>query len=321
MPDDSTLLDTTSTDALLNPPEIGETLGSPEEQPETKSSTGAGAGGAAPAAPLTAEDVRKLVSESTGELQDRLTAAEHTNAYLRGRLSEVGQSQRPAEPEQPKPFEYDMDQLAKDMETDAPRALTGYLRGLVQHELGNIRGDLTKAVDGRVGLNERRRSLNDAYQRDVQSVMSRYGELVKDKNFIKDADSAILELVQARGGRDINDYQPGDLISAASRVYGDWALSGKVKPGSVGSSSTQPSLQEVRQRPLSDNGFGEGRNGNGAALGRPPKSIDELFSSPRDRQIAKGIFKQFHEAEPNLTEDKWVASYLRAKEEDADFDR
>jgi hypothetical protein len=311
MPDD--MFDNTSMESILNPPdESGKNapeVGSANIAPDGKTNEGA----VAPA--VTAADLQKL-NENITSLTDRLTAAEQTNTYLRGRIAQqTEQSSRPApvEDEQPKPFEYDMEKLSRDMEQNAPQALTEFVRGLIQHEFANVRKDATKVVDQRVGQQEQRRSLNDAYTRDAQGVMSRFGEVVKDPAFVKDADAAIWEIIQARGGKGVSDYQPGDLLSAASRVYGEWALSGKVKP------NNGSSLREVRQRP-GDNGLGD-RGGSGSRNGGPATSIDELFTSPRDRQIAKNVLKLSQEGEPGLTEKAWVASYLKAKEDDADFDR
>jgi hypothetical protein len=294
---------------LLNPPEP-ELISSPEPAPT---------GTTAPAAQGSSEIAQVL--ERMSKLEDDLTAQKQLNTYLQGRIAE---RQTPAQttPTEPVPQEFSFDEnaVAEEMQTNAPKALLKVVKDYLAHELKNVKKEAGSAAATTITAAQRQQQVRDAYQRDIGEVKEKFGHMLGNKEFNAAADEAIMGIIRLRGGQTVNDYMPGDLMSAASRVYGEWLSSGKIKPqGQNGNSQTVPPLREVARRP-----FGDLESGNGAGTGQrsgPAKTINDLFPNDRDRRIAREVYRQTHEAEPQITEERWVASYLRARQNDDSFDR
>jgi hypothetical protein len=297
---------------LLNPPE-------PEPAPAATAESASGTTQTPTQAPAS-NDIAQIM-ERMSKLEDDLTAQKQLNTYLQGRIAER-QQPAPVQPveQAPQEFTFDENAVAEEMQTNAPKALLKVVKDYLAHELKNVKKEAGSAAATTITAAQRQQQIRDAYQRDISEAKEKYGHMFTNKEFNAAADEVIMNIIRLRGGSSVNDYMPGDIMSAASRVYGEWLSSGKIKPqGTNGNSQTVPPLREVARRP-----FGDLESGNGASTGQrsgPAKTINDLFSNDRDRRIAREVYRQTHEAEPAITEERWVASYLRAKQNDDSFDR
>jgi len=301
---------------LLNPPSLVEESTSADG----KSKEGDRSSG------FTAEDVKKLISEAREKDEERFGELEQTVTYFKGRLAEREETRReePKKEDEIGEFTYDETKLAEGMAENAPRTLAQLVKDLGAHVEKKLRKELSQDVNGRLTQDSRQRALSAAYQSDVTGVEKEFAEFVTDKKFLEECDQELATTLRKRNpsAKSIEalmaHYLPDDLSSTASRVALRWTKVGKAKTstenGGVGSGGGgETSLREiVRRVPLSDS-IG---NGNGRATSGTPKTIDQLFSDEKDRKIAKKVI-----VKQGVSEEAYVRQYLRAKEEDQDFDR
>lgn len=267
---------------------------------------------------LTAEDVEKLIAKAREKDEERFGELEQTLTYYKGRLAERDESRQPETKKEDEigEFTYDEAKLAEGMAENAPRTLAKLVDDLGKHLEKKIRKELTKDVDGRLYQDQAMRARASAWEQDRAGVEKEYGDYLKDKDFLKEADSEIAAIITKRGGKAWADYMPGDLESAASRVVLRWLRAGKGKQIAENDAATRGnglSLREVVRRVPQSDSLG---NGNGRAASGPPKTIDQLFTNERDRKIAKKVI-----AKQGVSEEAYVRNYLRAREDDEDYDR
>ncbi len=300
---------------LLNPPSLVEESTSADG----KSKEGDRSSG------FTAEDVKKLISEAREKDEERFGELEQTVTYFKGRLAEREENRReePKKEDEIGEFTYDETKLAEGMAENAPRTLAQLVKDLGAHVEKKLRKELSQDVNGRLSQDSRQRALSAAYQSDVTGVEKEFAEFVTDKKFLEECDQELATTLRKRNpsAKSIEalmaHYLPDDLNSTASRVALRWTKAGKVtssngdegRGGDVGGTSLR---EIVRRVPLSDS-IG---NGNGRAASGTPKTIDQLFSDEKDRKIAKKVI-----VKQGVSEEAYVRQYLRAKEEDQDFDR
>jgi hypothetical protein len=264
------------------------------------------------------------LEERLGKLDEELAVAKQHNTYLQGVVNTLQSGQKPSETkDEPKPFVFNKDQFASDLEKDPAGAIMSLVQLLTSHQGETLRGELRKDVDGKLTLKERQTSLQSAYESDKQQTLREFGEdVVLSDAFKRDADVEFAKILNARGGKGPNDYLPGDLYSAAAVTYGKWARDGKLpkketSPASVNGSPTQsqPTLRSIIERmPRSD----MVANGNGRPTSNGvPKTIDELPGmSDRDKRAARIVIQR-----QGIDEATFVRNSLAAAAEDGEYGR
>lgn len=265
-------------------------------------------------------------------LTARLDKLEEENISLRQRvdvqngqisiLRQSPQSQdKPPEPPQPKRIRIPTrEELAAKL-SNPDTAVQGMHELL--SDLGNQMQELVDDARTTAESNFRTRDvsnrLNSALSEDQRTTIEEYGQdLIRDPDFIRDADAEGDKLARRRGH---TNYNPGDFNLLATRTYKNWLESGKLDEwkGRRNPSSNRvndrtngkiPSLREVT-RSVGRSDFVDTSNGRGAEA----SSLADLYGGDaREIRIARANMKRM-----GMSEKEWIASFKAAKAEDPSF--
>lgn len=203
-----------------------------------------------------------------------------------------------------------------DTAVDGMHALLTDLGTQFQEMIDETRSEAGRAFQQRDVSNR----LNSALADDQKATLEEYGaDLIKDPEFIRDADAEGDKLARRRGH---TNYTPGDFNLLATRTYKTWLESGKLdawntkRQGTnggnrLGSNGVKPpSLREVT-RSVGRSDFIDNTSG------RPGEtsSLSELYNGDaREIRIARANMKKM-----GLTEKEWVASFRASRAEDPSF--
>lgn len=267
-------------------------------------------------------------------LSARLEKLEEDNISLRQRvdiqngqisiLRQPGADTKVPEPPQPKRIRIpSREELAQKL-SDPNTAVQGMHELLT--DLGSQMQEMVDEARTSAESNFRTRDftnrLNSALAEDQRTTIEEYGQdLIRDPDFIRDADSEGDKLARRRGH---TNYNPGDFNLLATRTYKNWLESGKLdqwknKREPQGSrqgltngtiNGRVPSLREVT-RSVGRSDFIDSSGGRGAEA----SSLSDLYSGDaREIRIARANMKKM-----GLSEKEWIASYKASKAEDPGF--
>jgi hypothetical protein len=261
-------------------------------------------------APVVDDRIDKILARQE-KLETQLFEAKAENQYYRGALS-----QRPQPAAEPEDEELDLnfEEITADIEARGSKALVDVIRKVVAHE----RKSIGKEVDGRVNQRLGQQSAVDnrrqAFTNELNTVTTEFAPFWNDE-FKAEADAEAMKILQLRGGKSMQDFMPGDLYSAASRVAARWERTGKGvntvldRPKSEGAS-----IRELVRRVPDSDSIGKGSGQRGA---KTPKTIDDLDYPERDKAAAKNVFRRLKALNPGMSEERWVASYIKGRNEEA----
>lgn len=258
-------------------------------------------------------------------LTARLDKLEEENISLRqrvdiqnGQISILRQpgDTKPPEPPQPKrikiPTREELAQKLSNPETavDGMHQLLSDLGTQFQELIDDARNNSEQQFKTRDVSTRLQSALAD----DQRTTIEEYGQdLIKDQDFIRDADAEGDKLARRRGH---TNYNPGDFNLLATRTYKNWLESGKYdewkmkRNKTVNGNNRTPSLREVT-RSVGRSDFVDTSNGRGTEA----SSLSELYGGDaREIRIARANMKRM-----GLTEKEWVASFKASKTEDPSF--
>lgn len=261
-------------------------------------------------------------------LTARLDKIEEENISLRqridiqnGQMSILRQQGQPPPPEPPQPKRIRIptkEELAQKL-SDPATAVQG-MHDLIA-DLGTQFQEIIDETRTDAERNFRSRDfstrLNTALSEDQRTTLEEYGQdLIRDPDFIRDADSEGDKLARRRGH---TNYTPGDFNLLATRTYKNWLESGKYDDwkskraktvnGTNGVNRT-PSLREVT-RSVGRSDFVDTSGGRGTEA----SSLSDLYGGDaREIRIARANMKRM-----GMSEKDWIASFKAAKAEDPSF--
>lgn len=262
-----------------------------------------------PAAPAPNPELAELRS-SIERIERRAFEAEQRAAYFAGEAARGKPAPTPTEPEV-KPFQFDRDAFATDMEKDPASAIYHLVNRMQESGINLARKDIERQVDGRLGERERTEQLQTSFRRDAERTKAEFGEFVGvgadnkplNPEFDHEAYVQAQELAQGRGNPRLADgsfvLSPGDLHTAASLVHAKWLRNGKIstQPKSQAAAPTAAprSLRQIIDQVPNSDSLGNGATGPRAAT--KPKSLDDLlgtsmYPSQRDVTAARNYIKR-----------------------------
>lgn len=271
-----------------------------------------------PAETATKSDVDlTALNERLSKAEERAFAAEQRAQFTAGQLALLRQGQQP-KVEAPKPYTIDKEAFAAALEKNPTEAIIEAIEKMAESKAREMAGQVEGRVDGRFGQLGQQNVRAQRFDADKNRVRTRYGDVADSPEFVAAADKAILEIVSLRTGKDAseitqNDLAPGDLFSAASAVYGDWAASGKLPKNGDTAERTQRPLREIIASVPKGEDFGN-PGGRGAKNGAV--SLRDIYSDKEIPAIKK-IMGEF-----GITKDAdWIAHIQAAAKDDESYAR
>lgn len=272
-------------------------------------------------------DVPPTPTPDQSALTARLDKIEEENISLRQRidiqngqmsiLRQQGEKQ-PEPPPQPKririPTREELAQKLSNPET-AVQGMHELLSDLGT-QMQELVDDARNTAESNFRTRDFSNRLNSALAEDQRTTLEEYGqELIKDPDFIRDADTEGDKLARRRGH---TNYNPGDFNLLATRTYKNWLESGKLDDwkskrapnNSNRSNGKVPSLREVT-RSVGRSDYIDNSSGRGTET----SSLSDLYGGDaREIRIARANMKRM-----GMTEKEWIASFKAAKSEDPSF--
>lgn len=308
--------DSLSDDSDLNPLDrlaigsvFGDVDGDEPENVEAKPET--------PAVGKTDVDLSAL-NDRLAKAEERAFQAEQRAQFTAGQLNLLRESAKPKD--EPKPFQFNKDEFAAALEKDPAQAIRDLVENIASERAQGAAREVKGDVDNRFGQLGQAGARAQRHEQDRQKTITKFGkDLVEDKEFVKAADLAIMEIASIRTGKDISqvtrdDLQAGDLYAAASAVYADWARDGKLPKADAQPERQMKSLREiVAAVPKSDN---LGTNGAVRGERNGAVSLKDMYT---DKEILalRPIMKQFG----ITSEAEWIKHVTAAGREDEAFGR
>jgi len=274
----------------------------------------------------THEEPKKDEASSTllsrlDKMEERLLERDQEIQFLRGYVAQQGDRSAPApKDETPQEFQFDPEKVTKDIETRGSEALVELVRNVIKHERADIEKKIDEKLQGQLGRRDQVDTRRKAFETELNNCVTEFSDAWESQEFKNEADQVAARILQTRLGRqpqfpnDMQHFQPGDLYSAASRVYAKWEREGKVgnkTNGDVRSTSGSTIREITRRVPRSDD---LGSRSTSAAP-KVPKKIDDIEMPDREKAAAKNVFRRLKDLNPGMTEERWVANYLKGQRE------
>lgn len=272
-------------------------------------------------------DVPPTPTPDQSALTARLDKIEEENISLRQRIDiQNGQmsilrqqgDKAPPEPPQPKRIRIPTKEELAAKLSDPATAVQGMhdLLSDIGAQMQEMVDDARNTAESNFRTRDASSRLNTALTEDQRSTFEEYGQdLIRDPDFIRDADSEGDKLARKRGH---SNYTPGDFNLLATRTYKNWLESGKyddwkskrAKTVNGANGVRTPSLREVT-RSVTRSDFVDTSNGRGTET----SSLSDLYNGDaREIRIARANMKKM-----GLSEKEWIASFKASRAEDPSF--
>jgi hypothetical protein len=251
------------------------------------------------------------IEQQNMELQQE---AQFMRGYLQRQANE--QQQRQPEPkDEPEP-EIDYEAVSRDIEARGAKALHEFVDGQIERRIQKALKEVDGRVNGRINQDRALDGRRQAFANELNTCMTEFKDFWSDDNFKSEADAEAMKILQMRGGKLMQDFQPGDLYSAASRVAARWERAGKGQQPEPKTNGSGNSLREITRR-VPNETLGNGSNGKRTTT---PKSIDDLDMTDKEKAAARNVYRKLKDLNPDLplSEERWVKSYLAGQREHED---
>lgn len=248
-------------------------------------------------------DERESAREARLEkLEKQLLESQQEAQFMRGYLQRQANEQKTVVEPEEKDEPLDYDALAKDMETRGAKALHEFVEQRIEKGVAKAVKEADGRINGRLQQQQAVDGRRAAFSNELNTCMTEFKDFWSDETFKTEADAEAMKILSMRGGKQMSDFQPGDLYSAASRVAARWERAGKgqqPEPKANGSS-----LREISRRvPTNENLGGGGKHVSS------PKSIADLGMTDKEKMAAQNVFKKLKDLNPGMSEAKFVQYY------------